>query len=121
MIENKLKLIALFMGATELDETSGLLDPSKCLNMVHPIRPDGIEYISLTELKYDTSWDWIMPVVGKIGDLEFSEKEGLEEYMNKKFVNEFGIKIHIYCTITQVFNAVVKFIEWYNKNVVINM
>jgi hypothetical protein len=58
--------IADFMGAETVDESSGLLNPSLCLNMIHPLKNANKIYVSITELKYHSSWDWLMPVINKI-------------------------------------------------------
>ena len=60
--------IAKFMGAETLDESSGLLNPSLCLLMMHPLKNANKVYVSKTELKYHSSWDWLMPVVNKIAN-----------------------------------------------------
>ena len=50
------------------------------------------------DLKYHTSWDWLMPVVHKIKD---SSGQGI-------FMMEIGLPIE------HVYNAVVEFIKEYN-------
>lgn len=51
------KLIAEFMGYTLDDEN---LESFRIMNN------NKIEYILATNMKYSTSWDWLMPVVEKI-------------------------------------------------------
>jgi hypothetical protein len=112
-IEESNKLIAEFMGLVK--------EPTeKNFDAYYPPF-DGVEgeYFAPIELKYNTSWDWLMPVVEKIESLGFqvtigSEcycviqdgwKEGLEEihYMkdNSKLLCTYG--------------AVVEFIKWHNE------
>ena len=84
------KIIAEFMGLTEPFE----------LPQFGTIRPDG-EFkteFNTHQLKYHTSWDWLMPVVQKIRleDLDFD-------------VLEIGLPFN------DVYDAVVEFINEYNK------
>lgn len=112
------ELIAKFMGATELGKSSGLSDPSKCLNMVHPINCDGIEYVSLSELKYHSSWDWLMSVVEEIESLgwivEIIEKSCAIRCGNKP--NRFFETLTI-CDLKMeaIWSSIVKFIKWYKR------
>tara|TARA_R100000315_G_scaffold8678_1_gene2817 strand:+ start:84 stop:446 length:363 start_codon:yes stop_codon:yes gene_type:complete len=101
------KLIAEFMGAvgtpkynpTEWDVyITGCLDvDSDDENAQHFYTPD--------EMKYDTSWDWLMPVLKKItiGKLNPSN------YRKWRMINtptEYNIE--------EVYKAVVRFIKKYN-------
>jgi len=52
----------------------------------------------ISELRYHDSWDWLMPVVGKIEALGYS------------------VLIHN----NTVYQAVVQFIEWYNQQLTSN-
>lgn len=69
---------------------------------------------------YNYSWDWLMPVVEKIWSI--TEHRGLF-YLNVIEINSYGNNedITLYSedaesTILEVYNLVIKFIEWYNKN-----
>jgi hypothetical protein len=67
------------------------------------------------ELKYHTSYDWLMPVVKKISsifgkwDYEDERREKAEDifYMDDMF-SEF-----ISCDIEAIYNRCIEFIEWY--------
>ena len=80
---------------------------------------------SSTDNKYhtfDTSWDWLMPVVEKCFYMFEIEKTHLGYYVfrGKHLINinkpilpiATNDEIKILC----VYKAVVKFIKWYNKN-----
>ena len=54
-------------------------------------------------LHFDTSWDWLMPVVEKI--------ESVNEGVPQQLLN-----VSLFSYIEDVYNAVVEFIEWYNEN-----
>jgi hypothetical protein len=57
--------------------------------------------------KYRSSWDWLMPVVDKCSD----------KNMNM-FADEFNVELYMFTTndIEAVYEKVVEFINWYNKN-----
>jgi hypothetical protein len=65
------------------------------------------------ELQYHQSWDWLMPVVEKIDDIE----EYLYVIINKKTcVVQYVTKTHTKDRkIDAVYAAVVEFIKWYNQ------
>jgi len=66
--------------------------------------------------KYSTSWDWLMPVVEKIGEL--TEYELVfrydESYWNRYGENPLNQFFGGYIDVLNIWAAVVKFIEWYN-------
>jgi len=72
--------------------------------------------------KYDTSWDWLMPVVEKIGKLYEANFPKGDEFMRRILAHEDPIEkeyvdiisTSIYTPINEVFDEVVKFIKWYN-------
>lgn len=63
--------------------------------------------------KFHLSWDWLMPVVHKIGIMPFSENPGLREYIVENLRYDF----HLYMPIEDIYKKVVKFIKWYNENI----
>ena len=95
-MEKSNKLIAEFMGCT------------------HPFNEvtDATLYkvshgtFEVSKLKYDTSWDWLMPVVEKIVD----------EHYNTAF-NELDNKVNVW-TLEDTYNAVVEFIKDQNTEVI---
>jgi len=105
-IEENNKLIAEFMGFE---------DESRFVGGRHIMRKKTVwkygcqqykEYPYI-ELKYHCSWDWIIPVVEQIYDTELYEQE----------INQIGDITHalIDLDINGLHNAVVEFIEFYNK------
>ena len=100
------KLIAEFMGAvgtpkynpTEWDVyiTGGLDVDSDHENAQHFYTPD--------EMKYHTSWDWLMPVVSKCRE-ESNEEDSHWEAI---YCSLEG------CDINVTYHAVVEFIKMYN-------
>ena len=61
-----------------------------------------------SELQYNTSWDWLMPVVDKIYNI------GLDEQENNKIGDITNALVDV--NKEKLHNAVVDFINEYNKN-----
>ena len=81
------KLIAEFMG---IENTNGLVFQDANTKEFHSI-------------KYHSSWDWLFPVVQKIGN----------DYYNTPF-NELNNKVNTW-TLEDTYNAVVEFIKEQNN------
>ena len=102
-MEEQNKLIAEFMG--------------KNIITIDDIRANKNPYISSAdgyteeELQYHTSWDWLMPVVQKIGD----------DYYNTPFDETYSKLTEQYeniWTLEDTYNAVVEFIKDQNTEVI---
>lgn len=77
---------------------------------------DFDECFKLNELKYNSSWDWLMPVVEKIektkmADIIIHAKNMVEISYNKETKTFFSGSL-----IDNVFDSCVSFVEWYNQN-----
>ena len=86
------KLIAEFMGVPQGEHTHFMVEPFALES-----------YANVDDLKYDISWDWLMPVVEKIEQVN----EGVPEQM---------LHVNLYSERRDVYNAVVMFITEHNKN-----
>lgn len=122
-MENKTdnELIAEFMGAEIVEKTNGMFKRNE-RHFSFPIS-HKMNVVLPEELKYDTSWDWLMPVVEKI------EKYGciVEIFMAltygcrittvhgpiMSFINDNNGGLP---GITGVYKSVVEFIKWYNNH-----
>lgn len=62
-------------------------------------------------LLYNSSWDWLMPVLSKILELTHDDK-GNETYDS----DEYYEILNLIPDIKKTYNGIVKFIEEYNKN-----
>lgn len=78
---------------------------------------DGSNYIAkigvflkeYSNMKYHTNWDWLIPVVEKIANTELINGDTKNlRYLCITYLSTFDKIV--------VFNSVVKFIKWYNKN-----
>jgi hypothetical protein len=106
------KLIAEFMGGT-LSSVPNLINLPQTRGdaNIHSVKgsgmlPNGTYSVHrLNELKYHSSWDWLMPVVEKCYD------NGAEE-------NEIGNITHalLDCNKDHLYISVVEFIKEYNKD-----
>lgn len=81
--------------------------------------PSALEYIhnkviySSDQLRYHTSWDWLMPVVGKISKLI------LDLPVNATKADDLLDELRMFLienNITGVYGICLKFIQWYNQN-----
>ena len=108
-IEEGNKLIAEFVGAkNDLSDIYYLPEFAHYFNSYGQI--EWSDCFRLNELKYYTSWDWLMPVVEKI--------EKTTAFVNIKgcLVNVSNIvDVSAPSKIEAVWIAVVEFIEWYNN------
>ena len=102
------KLIAEFMGAITVGKS-----------MMFPAEASFPKKEFIESLEYDTSWDWLMPVVEKIESIDEYEVVmydvvGCEIHDRRK--GNTIINIHSQDTkINAVYKAVIEFIKWYNE------
>lgn len=113
-MESKNKIIAEFMGYRY--ETGVSLSGS----WSRYFKNGGTFEDSFPEAKYDTSWDWLMPVVEKIEAIPGAYVDIHREATKVKFCpKEISEWSHTAWNqeskITHVYTAVTKFIEWYNS------
>ena len=91
------KIIAEFMGMELGDDKTMYYDDAENL---HPPTP-------INELKYHTSWDWLMPVANEI--IKSRDEQNTDwDLTNLKYALQTT-------NIEYVYKAVVKFINEYNK------
>jgi len=90
------KLIALFMGLEEDGVDGYLVDMDKDY---------GYQIIHESCFLYDSSWDWLMPVVQKCFDTQ-QPSEGQHYFINESLLT---MKIEV------VYDRVVEFIKTYNS------
>ena len=88
------KLIAEFMGVHQGEHTHFMVEPFALES-----------YADVDDLKYDISWDWLMPVVEKIFGLAVAD-ENIELF--------YDVQTHIPDK-TATYNAVVEFIKEVNE------
>ncbi len=76
---------------------------------------DGDQETTINNLRYDTSWDWLMPVVDKITNIwaTTTNRKKLKECtpIFRAIQNRLGL-----IEISGVYELSVEFIKWYNAN-----
>ena len=77
---------------------------------------DGEGVYKLSQLKYHSSWDWLMPVVEKIENFNDSCTLFIieDERCHVNSQNGFEIDSTGHTKIEAVYNATIAFIKWYN-------
>lgn len=106
-ITNNNKLIAEFMGMGNNPKFYNLMSPT-LLYVIDRAKTS----CTAEELRFDFSWDWLMPVCHKIARINH---ETIDTNVLRMPSWEFG-SIGLESSITSVWEAVVKFINWYNEN-----
>lgn len=88
-------------------------------------RVEPFGYFDADDLKYHSSWDWLMPVVEKINILAINNEGEMGVYINPNIVTIGENEHHPICMITianhptlieMVWFCIVTFIRWYNTN-----
>ncbi len=101
------KLIAMFMGAIpngKHPDVYGLLKTKE------NTKPYQVCWVSL---RYDTSWDWLMPVVKRINKLE--PKQGFPKESDG-WIAFYGMEPFLLEANREgVHRNIIEFIKWYNE------
>ena len=97
MKDKENKLIALFMGLEEDGVDGYLVDMDKDY---------GYQIIHESCFLYNSSWDWLMPVVDKCFDIHLEHSDDLSFLLNDALLTT---------NIDEVYRAVVNFIKQINK------
>ena len=131
-IEENNKLIAEFMGFKYPTKKQSIENPR--LGIIYDksfhnklFGEDPYEGLNDDDILFNTSWDWLMPVVEKIEELGISTSIDYFGGLNfckmlgyKKPFIYFELDIHNKSKINAVYNSVLKFIKWYNNENKIN-
>ena len=103
-MKNENKLIAEFMGLDIISLEQFLVGVQSTIARIKIDRKDYICPIAdgylEDDLKYHTSWDWLMPVIDKC----------YQEHMSKDIADAV-----MTCDIDKAYQVIVKFINQYNK------
>ena len=126
IIENN-KLIAQFMGL-ENYSTDNVIEEDK-LRWVLESDINKYKSVLSKELKYDSDWNYLMPVIEKIEELKiedqieagfvtiWSRKDGCTIEYKMYESSDFYVSTKVTTTkIKAVYDKVVQFIKWYNLN-----
>lgn len=108
------ELIADFMGLESFED-------SRYGKLWTNPASDGIHAKTAFDLKYQKSWDWLMPVVEKIAKMKFRVKINSNHVDTSVIIqgvedSESVLNIMYYSRpIEAVYTAAVQFIKWYNE------
>ena len=114
-------MIAEFMGL-ELEQTlDGEFVYAIKFQNHEKLNDIQVEFFLAKELKYHTSWDWLMPVVEKIELLGYSVEKNFQRIDNDWQTlitkgNDILFQDFAEKSIDAMYCTLVSFIEWYNKN-----
>ena len=113
------KLIAEFMGGKVVSNIFICNESTRTHN------EKCLDHYNIAQASYDSSWDWLMPVVEKIQHLENELPAridfqihllgAVELHINNKRVFEMTA-FEPGTLINAVYKGVIEFIKWYNQN-----
>lgn len=101
------KLIAEFMGSS-IDQRGKEREPFY-------ISEDININVNVHKMQFNTSWDWLMPVVSKCDGLSFYKRGESDIKWGEIFNDEEVIRAFQANEIDVVYNSVIEFIKWYNE------
>jgi len=116
-------LIAQFMDFESVEGKPHKLNAPKNYEYLCDSTYKGKYIVDFEHLNFNASWDWLMPVVEKIKDF-LSKAEHVyniapeEQTFDFQLYKESGLHIShltIFASRGTVYDAVVEFIKWYNK------
>lgn len=121
------KLIAEFMGYTQLPDGSYYMSDHQEYDM---LLGSYVNFYNPDNMKFNTSWNWLMPVVEKIETLEteFDGKfrveithhtcviTGNKSLFSEQWEKVYDVSISHDSKIKAVYDAVIQFITWWNQN-----
>ena len=112
-VENGNKLIAEFIGLEKCTDPEHSKSPCYYIPSIQVYATDEDSY---HDLKYHSSWDWLMPVVEKINRIKGHDiiiyKTTVHVNDDSQILLETTNNVSI---INAVWDAVVQFIQWYNS------
>ena len=117
-LENN-KLIAEFMGLKPHGNYFEIEDETLMeITSIEKGEVTSLGYIfEVDGLKYHTSWDWLMSVIKKIGELEASDSEVTEHLSdNGDLTTSTMGGVTVTPIIRVAYQEVVEFIIWYKKD-----
>ena len=109
-METKLEMIAIFMGEQKMIGCYYIPKHGEWSPIEYSYESETKEHYEPKEMKYNTSWNWLMPVVSKIliGSYTLEGVKKMKEVQNSL----------ITCSIEKTFESVCNFIEWHNDNLI---
>lgn len=104
------ELIAEFMGAIiNKQEYGGSGAMNRNWSISHPITKNRMILYGV-EMLYDSSWDWLMPVVEKINELDDNGQLLGIDYDVLKSMQDWIVSVNI----NNAYGDLISIIKWYN-------
>jgi hypothetical protein len=106
-MKTKLEMIAIFMGEKKMVGCYYMPNNREWSPIKYSYESEIKEHYEPKEMKYHTSWDWLIPVVSKIltGSYTLEGVKKMKEVQNSL----------ITCSIEKTFESVCNFIGWSNS------
>lgn len=106
------KLIAEFMGIdkTQTDELG--------TEFINPPFGSRQKYYSWDDIAYNSSWEWLMPVVEKIEELGYSFEINRTDYAIRLYADKMAFVFsygELHTKKEAVYKGTIEFINWYNN------
>ena len=107
---NDNKLIAEFMGFPKqsdvVDERTTAYYIGDVIKANNENNQNEDDVFHIDDMLFDSSWDWLMPIVDKCFDIHLEHSDDLSFLLNDALLTT---------NIDEVYRAVVEFIKYYNK------
>ena len=112
-MKNDNKIIAEFMGFTKDSKDLYLIDDYNLRG------EDEYQATYISEMKFNTSWSWLMPVIEKIESIGFScDRIDGDVFINDKNGNNVipnPMDVNTMTMLQKTYYVVIEFINQYNK------
>lgn len=105
------KLIVEFMGGNMIKDIFNCHESTKTHN------ERCLHGLNISQSKYHSSWDWLMPVVEKMETLGITTRFGDKRCLSINHIKydfEYDTEDDCNSNIEAVYTCVIKFIKWYN-------
>ena len=105
------KLIAEFMGGKVIDEIF------ICKELTKSHNERCLHHYNISQAKYHSSLDWLIPVIEKIESIGFRWEIGMSLKNPYHYCKIWSIgTIEGISPINAIYSAAIEFIKWYNQN-----
>ena len=106
------KLIAEFMG-WHFEPAFSDVNTTRYDRWITPYSP---AWATAEQMAFHSSWDWLMPVVEKISEIDNQAGEEMAAHMRNAALDDLAIlNTSILCHKDEVYKRVVAYIKWYNQ------
>lgn len=108
------KLIAEFIGFYACTDPNHAHDRCYDIRSVSKYKFTEAGYRKSNEMKFESSWDWLMPVVEKVEKIE-GVRVIIKGSRCRILAGKKVFSCHTISKLNSMYRVVVEFIEWYNN------